>query len=118
LAGVGDSTHLTLAHEGGAVSQVAVSLTVSPDAAASECTLWGPDGPSAMPQRDVEAPEAFGRMADALLAQLDGGPPVACDVAFARDVVGVLAAAQRSRDDGGVPVAVPPAAVPPATVTA
>ena len=96
--GAGDLTHLILHHEGGATSTVTVTLAAAQAAESFEVRLWGTAGL-------LRAPAETDRPVDALqcaLAELAEcarrGTRHEHDARFGRDVVRVLADAQRQID--------------------
>ena len=96
--GAGDVTHLILHHEGGASSTVTVTLAAAEAADSFEVRLWGTAGL-------LRAPAETDRPGDALLCALAElaecarrGTRHELDVRFGRDVVRVLADAQRQID--------------------
>ena len=96
--GAGDLTHLILHHEGGASSTVTVTLQAAEAAESFEVGLWGTAGL-------LRAPAETDRPGDALLCALAElvecarrGTPHERDARFGRDVVRVLADAQRQID--------------------
>ena len=99
-AGLRDTVHLVLHHESGAASTVTVSHTVAPMASGVEFFVHGdagritllPEGDAALPAHRV----AVGELVNAAVA----GGTHPCDVGFGRDVVAVLAAAQRALESG------------------
>ncbi len=97
VGGLGDTVHLGLRHEGGRASTLSLSLTVPEPAARSEFRAYGTDGWATAPGGPLEAVDAY----RAALAQLAGDAEQRitnhpCDVRFARQVVVVLAAAERA----------------------
>jgi predicted dehydrogenase len=105
-AGAGDLTHLVLHHEGGASSTVTVTVAAPEAADGCEAYLWGEAGRSPVPPQDDRPADAL-RLALAELAACADGAGLAdsagrvgheCDVRFGRDVVRVLAQAQRQID--------------------
>jgi predicted dehydrogenase len=95
------TTHLLLRHEGGAVSSLAVTLDAPPVASAFETAFHGERGMATVPAPDGSPVEAFAVAIDELIraAALDE-PEHPCDVRFGREVVAVLTAAARARDEG------------------
>jgi predicted dehydrogenase len=99
-AGLGDTVHLVLTHTDGRASTVSLSHTVAPMASGIEFSVHGDAGRVVLLPPVDEAVPSFRAAVDELTAAaLTGGTP-ACDVAFARDVVAVLAAAQRALSSG------------------
>ncbi|MFF4340571.1 Gfo/Idh/MocA family protein [Kitasatospora sp. NPDC001540] len=101
--GPADTAHLVLRHRDGASSTVTLALTAPPAASANGAALElrGASGVTTLPERDTEATDAFARAIDALLAAARTGTPHACDIAFGRQVVEVLAAAEEQLLRGG-----------------
>lgn len=95
-AGPGDTAHLVLRHAGGASSTVTVSHTMPPEAAGVSAELRGTAGVVALPERETDAPAAFGRAVDALLAAVRTGEPHPYGARFAARVTDVLARAEAS----------------------
>jgi predicted dehydrogenase len=100
-AGLGDTVHLVLHHDGGPASTVTLSSTVAPMAGgveffvhgdAGRITLLPESGPAALPAHQVAVEELTA-------AALTGGAHP-CDVGFGRDVVAVLETAQRALVSG------------------
>jgi predicted dehydrogenase len=95
--GRGDTVHLVVEHERGGASTLSLSLTVPPAAAVTELVVHGERGVASMPSGRLSAAEAFAVAAGQLADDVAGGSTrAACDVRFGRDVVVVLAAAERS----------------------
>jgi predicted dehydrogenase len=86
-AGPHQTTTVLLAHEGGAVSTMALSLATPPAAASWDVSFYGEAGWTAAP-----APGDAVDAAVTALAALAAGDP-ACDVRFGRDVVAILESA-------------------------
>ena len=98
--GLRDTVHLVLTHESGVASTVTLSHTVAPMSAGIEFFVHGDAGRLVL-LPDTEAPlEAFATAVDELTAAALTGGTHPCDVAFARDVVAVLATAARALDSG------------------
>jgi predicted dehydrogenase len=95
-AGLADTTHLILHHQGGATSTATVSLSASEAAAGFEAYVWGEQGRSAAPAGTsgplVPLRTALAELADNARAGRTAHP---CDVRFGREVTRVLADAQR-----------------------
>jgi predicted dehydrogenase len=85
VRGWGDEVHLAFRHATGAAGNATVSLTASTEM--SELVFWGSEGVVRTPL-DVDYAAAYAAAIDALLAG-----ETRLDVAFGRDVVRVLAAA-------------------------
>jgi predicted dehydrogenase len=94
-AGWADVTHLVLHHDGGATSTGTVTLSAPAGADRVELSLWGEPGWSAAPT--IEEPVSALRVALAELAAAarSGRADHPCDVRFGRDIVRVLAEAER-----------------------
>jgi predicted dehydrogenase len=95
-AGRADITHLVLRHDGGVTSTATVTLDAPESAEFNELFLWGRAGRSAAP---VETPDPVTPLRTAL-AELaanvrSGQVSHPCDAGFGRDVVHVLADAER-----------------------
>lgn len=94
-AGVGDLTHLVLHHESGASSTVTVTVG-APDAAEGfSGYLWGRTGRTALPGEVLQPAEALRTALTELAHCAAVGQRHECDVVFGRDVVRVLADAER-----------------------
>jgi len=96
------TTHLLLRHDRGAVSTMALSVDAPPAAAGSEVTLYGESGTFPVPRGDGDRVDAFGLAITRLAAGIGTRPPHDVGVHFGRDVVAVLAAAERARAAGTV----------------
>jgi predicted dehydrogenase len=97
--GHGDEVHLAFRHTAGGASSATLSLTAPQPAQHSSMRFWGPAGIAEAPPHEPDAAvDAFMRAISGLLAAIETGVPHACDVHFARDVVRVLAAADRFLD--------------------
>lgn len=94
-----DLTHLVLYHEGGASSTCTLTLS-APDAADGfSMMVWGPDGRSYLPIDEVDSQEAHAVAVQDLVALVrSGGRVHPADLTTGRDVLTVLAAAQRKLD--------------------
>jgi predicted dehydrogenase len=98
-AGPSDVAHLVLHHEGGATSTVTVTQAASEAAAGFDLYVWGEPGRSSLPQVDVSPQEALRVALTELAANARSGRTAhPCDVRSGRDVVRVLADAQRQLD--------------------
>jgi predicted dehydrogenase len=99
-AGLGDTVHLVFHHASGAASTVTLSHTVHPMAAGIEFFVHGDAGRAVLLPESGQAVAAHqAAVGDLLAAALTGGTHP-CDVEFGRDVVLVLAAAQRALASG------------------
>jgi predicted dehydrogenase len=87
LGGPRDQVHLSLRHESGAGSNVAVSLTAP--AGITETVFWGPHGSARRPAVEADVVAAYRAAIDALLAA-----ETPFDARFGLEVVRVLAAAE------------------------
>jgi predicted dehydrogenase len=100
-AGLGDTVHLILIHESGASSTVSLSHTVAPMSSGIEFFVHGDAGRIALlPEAGPAARAAHSVAVEELTAAAITGGTHPCDVGFGREVVAVLAAAQRSLDSG------------------
>ena len=99
-AGLRDTVHLVLHHPGGVTSTVTVSATVAPMSAGVEFSVHGDAGRLVLlPQQDQALASFTAALTDLHAAALTGGAhPL--DVHFGRDVVAVLAAAERALATG------------------
>lgn len=101
LVGLHATSYALIKHETGAVSSMALTLDAPPAATLFESQLQGEAGLLNLPGDSIDAVTAFGNAIDALVAQVRSGKPGhPCDVRFAREVVAILAAAQRSQEQG------------------
>ncbi|KOX16707.1 Gfo/Idh/MocA family protein [Nocardiopsis sp. NRRL B-16309] len=96
VVGPRDTAHVLTRHQGGPVGSFALTLDAPPDARTFEVALHGERGWVTAPDGDRTAVTAFGNAVDRLLAQVEGTVGDPCDVAFGRDVVRILAAAEES----------------------
>jgi predicted dehydrogenase len=92
MAGPHDTTYVLVRHRDGAVSQLELTVDAPPGQARFASRFLGPDGEAVVPGWDVSQVQAFTAAIDALLATPAEHP---CDVRFGRDVVRVLAEAER-----------------------
>ncbi|MGH8869750.1 MAG: Gfo/Idh/MocA family protein [Actinomycetes bacterium] len=98
-AGLGDLVHLVLHHEGGETSTATLTLSAPPAATGFALTLWGVSGTSVMPTGSTPPVAALGLAAAELVGGVNAGRTShPCDVRLGRDVVHVLAEAQRQVD--------------------
>jgi predicted dehydrogenase len=95
-AGPRGVTYLILHHESGVTSSVTVTLDAPPAAESLDLRVWGEPGRSAAPRGDRDSVACL-RVALAELAATAraGAADHPCDVRFGRDVVAVLAEADR-----------------------
>ncbi|MBB3678191.1 Gfo/Idh/MocA family protein [Modestobacter versicolor] len=99
-AGQGDTVHLTFFHPGGRASTATVSSTVAELASGIDVWVHGDAGRLVLLPESGTAVEAHRVAVDELQAAALTGGAHPCDAAFGRDVVRVLAAAQRSLGTG------------------
>jgi hypothetical protein len=103
-AGLGDTVHLVLRHQGGASSTLTLSQTVPEAAEGIDFQLYGPPGRSAVPPFQlahlVALEEAIGQLAAMVAAGATIHP---CDVRLGVESVAVLDAADRFLADAGEP---------------
>lgn len=99
-AGLKDTVHLVLTHASGAASTVSLSHTVSPMSAGTEFFVHGDAGRLVLLPSEQSAVDSFGVAVDELMAAALIGGAHPCNVTFGRDVVVVLAAAQRALASG------------------
>jgi predicted dehydrogenase len=99
-AGRGDTVHLTFTHPEGRASTVTVSSTAAPLAAGIEAWVHGDAGRLVLLPEARVAVEAHQVAVTELQAAALTGGTHPCDVVFGRDVVRVLAAAQRALETG------------------
>jgi len=96
VRGHGDEVHLAFGHEGGGVSSARLALTAPAAAEHTSIRFWGPAGIAEVPPGEPDsATDALMRAVSELLAAVETGAAHPCDVHFARDIVSVLADAQR-----------------------
>jgi predicted dehydrogenase len=94
-AGRGDLRYLVLHHESGATSTATLTLSAPQAASGFRLEVWGDHGLSALPG-PADAVVALRVAISELAANARSGVTAhPCDVAFGRNVTGVLAAAQR-----------------------
>jgi predicted dehydrogenase len=96
VAGRADITHLVLRHDSGVTSTATVTLDAPESAEFNELFLWGPAGRSAAPTevRDAVTPLRTA-LAELAANARSGQVSHPCDARFGRDVVHVLADAER-----------------------
>jgi predicted dehydrogenase len=99
-AGLRDTVHLVLTHASGGASTVTLSHTVAPMSAGIEFYVHGDAGRLVLLPATESAVEAFTVAVDELAAAALTGGVHPCDVVFGRDVVEVLATAQRALASG------------------
>jgi predicted dehydrogenase len=96
VRGRGDEVHLGFRHEGGGASSAMLTLTAPAAAEHTSISFWGPAGIADLPSNEPDAAtDALMRAVSELLASVETGAPHPCDVHFARDIVSVLADAER-----------------------
>jgi predicted dehydrogenase len=96
-AGPPDVTYLVLHHESGATSSATVTLAAPPAADSVGLEVWGEPGLSAAPLDLPESTAPLRQALSELAANARAGVAEhPCDVRFGRDVVAVLAAAERA----------------------
>jgi len=96
--GSADVTHLVLHHQNNATSMVTVTLSVPPEAAALELSVWGEPGREIAPMRAIQAvPALRAALAELAANAASGEVRHRCDVWFGRAVGQVIAAADRQR---------------------
>ena len=99
-AGLRDTVHLILTHRSGVASTVTVSHTVAPMAAGLEISVHGDAGRlTLLPEEDAALAAHAVAVTELTAAAVTGGTHP-CDAGFGRDVVAVLAAAERSLTSG------------------
>jgi predicted dehydrogenase len=98
--GLRDTVHLVLTHASGAASTLTLSHTVAPLSGGTEFFVHGDAGRLVLLPDEQSGVESFGVAVDELTAAALTGGTHPCDVAFGRDVVVVLAAAQRALASG------------------
>jgi predicted dehydrogenase len=98
--GLRDTVHLVLEHDGGRASTVTVSHTVAPMSAGTEVFVHGDAGRLVLLPEEGAATGAFAVAVDELTGAATAHGTHPCDAGFGRDVVAVLAAAERALDSG------------------
>ncbi|MGY1602623.1 Gfo/Idh/MocA family protein [Geodermatophilus sp. SYSU D00815] len=99
-AGLGDTVHLVLHHASGAASTVTLSHTVAPMSSGIEFFVHGDAGRITLLPEERAARAAHSVAVEELTQAAVTGGAHPCDVAFGREVVVVLAAAQRALESG------------------
>ncbi len=103
VRGPRDTTHVLLRHASGAAGTMSLTLDAPPAATEREFVFFGERGLARVPAGDRTSVAAFGAAIDALIADAAARrTDHPCGVRFGREVVAVLAAAERSRDSGRV----------------
>jgi predicted dehydrogenase len=95
LAGPHQTSYLLLRHESGAVSTLELTLDAPSAATHFEFTFYGEDGRVTVPDWGLSPVQAFGVVIDQLLSTVASGATHPFGVHFARDVVAILAEAER-----------------------
>ena len=95
------TTNLLLRHTSGAVSTVTLTVDAPPAAVLRDITFFGEHGIASVPRGEGDVRALFVNAIDLLIAEI-GGAKHDVGVHFGRDVVAVLAAAERSRADGRI----------------
>jgi predicted dehydrogenase len=93
------TAYVTLEHERGAVSTMALSLAVPPAMASQESVLYGTAGTRPVPEGELDGIAAHQAATSQLIAAAaapPGGRGHPCDVRFGREVVAILTAAEAS----------------------
>jgi predicted dehydrogenase len=99
--GQADVSHLVLHHESGVTSTVTVTLGAPPAARGVDLYVWGEPGRSAAPVTIGDPVPPLRTALAELTASAATGEPHPCDVRFGRDVVRLLAEAQRQIGERG-----------------
>jgi predicted dehydrogenase len=95
-AGPRGVTYLILHHQSGVTSSVTLTLDAPPAAEAVDLRLWGEPGRSVAPLADRDSVAALRTALTELAASARSGHPShPCDASFGRDIVAVLADAER-----------------------
>ena len=96
VRGLGDEVHLAFRHDGGGASSAMLALTAPAAAEHTSMRFWGPAGIAEAPPGEPDsATDALTRAVSELLVAVDTGAAHECDVHFAREIVHVLADAER-----------------------
>ena len=96
VRGEHDLVHLVFAHQSGATSTASLTLLAPRPARYNEVTFWGTAGRSTMPPTEMSSQEALGVAIRELLDCIKKGDRShPCGVVFGRQIVEVLASAQR-----------------------
>ncbi|MEV4624102.1 Gfo/Idh/MocA family oxidoreductase [Asanoa sp. NPDC049573] len=95
------TTNLLLRHTSGAVSTVTLTVDAAPNAVMRDITFYGEHGIASVPRGEGDVRAVYATAIDLLIAET-GGTRHDLGVHFGRDVVAVLAAAERSREDGRI----------------
>ena len=95
VRGPGDTVHLTLRHDSGALSTCSLSHTIPPQASERSVQLNGHAGKAVLPERsDLGNVAAFQRAVDELLAAAHSGERHPSDVHFGQRVTEILSMAE------------------------
>ncbi len=95
-AGPRGLVHLLTRHDGGATSTLSLTLSATSESTRTGLTLWGPAGFSEMPEPDGPVVDALRTALRELREQASSeSPSHPCDVRLGREVVDVLAEAER-----------------------
>ncbi len=95
--GIDDLCHIVLTHESGATSTASLSLTMPPDATRFGVELYGDHGWFVRPDEPRDVAAAYSNALGELIDGIEKSETShRCDVRFARDVVDVLARAERA----------------------
>lgn len=98
-SGAPEVTHLVLHHEGGTSSTCTLTLSAPEAADGFSMMLWGPAGRSHLPIAEVDSRKAHSAaVSDLIDLARSGHRQHVADLATGRDVLRVLAAAQRQLD--------------------
>lgn len=95
--GIGDLVHLVFGHRGGATSTATMTLRASDAADGFATVLWGESGREELTVDDVDEPIVLRNALTELAENVRAGQAQhPCDIRFGRDIVAVLAEAERS----------------------
>ncbi|GIF74544.1 Gfo/Idh/MocA family protein [Asanoa siamensis] len=99
VEGPRSTTSLLLRHTAGAVSTMTLSVDAPPAAVLRDVTFYGEHGVTSVPNGTGGVQKAFTTAIDVLIAEI-AGTTHPLGVHFGREVVAILAAAERSRETG------------------